>query len=80
MEGQKKRTLSGAERQAKYVKENKKKSDLTQAKRQFERSKLLQADTDEAKAMREAAKVRKQCWGKHQDSSRRCSSKHPWKS
>ena len=60
MEGQKKRALSGAERQAKYVRENKLKSDLTQAKRQFERYKLLQTETDEAKAMREAARLRKQ--------------------
>ena len=60
MEGQKKRALSGAERQEKYVRENKLKSDLTQAKRQFERYKLLQTETDEAKAMREAARLRKQ--------------------
>ena len=57
--GQKKRALSGAERQSKYVKENKEQVALTEAKRQFERTKLLQSDSDKADAMREAARVRK---------------------
>jgi hypothetical protein len=60
MEGQKKRVLSGAERQAKYAKENKEKVALNEAKKNFQRSKLLQTDPEKAKAMREAAKIRKQ--------------------
>jgi hypothetical protein len=40
MEGQKKRVLSGAERQAKYAKENKEKVALNEAKKNFQRSKL----------------------------------------
>ena len=57
--GQKKRALNGAEKQSKYVKENKEQVALTEAKRQFERTKLLQSDSDKADAMREAARVRK---------------------
>ena len=60
MEGQKKEALSSAERQAKYAKENQQKVALTEVKKQFERSKLLQTDSDKAKAMREAATMRKQ--------------------
>ena len=52
--------MSGAERQAKYRKNNKEKSELNEAKRQFERMKTLNSDTDKAKEIREAAKIRKQ--------------------
>ena len=57
---QKKRALSGAERQAKYIKNNKQKADLSEAKRQFERSVTLASDSEKATKMREAAKLRKQ--------------------
>ena len=60
MEGQRKRVLSGAERQAKYAKENKEKVALNDTKKNFHRSKLVQTDPEKAKAMREAAKLRKQ--------------------
>ena len=60
MEGEKKRAVSGAERQAKYAKENKEKVALNDAKKIFNRSKLIQTDPDKAKVMREAAKRRKQ--------------------
>ena len=56
----KKRPLSGAERQAKYQKNNKEKSELSEAKRQFERMKTFNSDTDKSKEMRKAAKIRKQ--------------------
>ena len=56
----KKRPLNGAERQAKYRKNNKEKYDLREAERQFERMKTLNSDTDKAKEIKEAAKIRKQ--------------------
>jgi hypothetical protein len=60
MEGDKKRALSGAERQAKYAKANKEKVALNEAKKNFNISKLKQADPDKAKLLREAARRRKQ--------------------
>ena len=54
-----KRALSGAERQAKYIKNNKEKSDLSEAKRQFARQVTLGRDSEEAAKMREAARLRK---------------------
>ena len=56
---QKKRALSGAERQANYIKNNKEKSDLSEAKRQLKRQVTLGSDSEEAAKMREAARLRK---------------------
>ena len=56
---QKKRPLSGAERQAKYIKNNKEKVALSEAKRQFERTVTLGSDSEKAAEMREAARLRK---------------------
>ena len=60
MEGEKKRAVSGAERQAKYAKENKEKVALNDAKKHCNRSKLVQNNPDNAKVLREAARRRKQ--------------------
>ena len=56
---QKKTALSGAERQANYIKNNKEKSDLSEAKRQLKRQVTLGSDSEEAAKMREAARLRK---------------------
>ena len=57
---QKKSCSTGAERQSKYVKNNPDKAKLSEAKRQFERMKVLHSDSYQAQQMREAAKKRKQ--------------------
>ena len=69
MVGPKKKILkSMAERAKKYREENREKNELNEAKRQLKRSQLLLTDTDKAKEMKEAAKLRKRASRERQKS------------
>ena len=69
MVGPKKKILkSMAERAKKYREENREKNQLNEAKRQLKRSQLLLTDTDKAKEMKEAAKLRKRASRERQKS------------
>ena len=57
-----------AERAKKYREENREKNELNEAKRQLKRSQLLLTDTDKAKEMKEAAKLRKRASRERQKS------------
>ena len=57
-----------AERAKKYCEENREKNELNEAKRQLKRSQLLLTDTDKAKEMKEAAKLRKRASRERQKS------------
>lgn len=57
--GDKKRALSGSDRQQKYKDENKEKVKLNEMKQNFAKSKLTETDPEKAERIKEAARKRK---------------------